>query len=71
MATEAPAAIEAGHPEEEIVRDRLYIGGGNAGMVDISGLGGNVTIVSNLNGLLGGINLWRDASIPEAPKQSK
>lgn len=51
--------------------DRLYIGGGNAGMVDISGLGGNVTIVSNLNGLLGGINLWRDASIPEAPKQSK
>ena len=27
MATEAPAAIEAGHPEEEIVRDRLYIGG--------------------------------------------
>lgn len=57
---------------EQIFRyDRLYIGGGNAGMVDIGGLGGNVTIVSNLNGLLGGINLWRDASIPEAPKKSK
>ncbi|MET0514063.1 MAG: ROK family protein [Nitrospiraceae bacterium] len=51
--------------------DRLYIGGGNAGMVDISGLGGNVTIVSNLNGLLGGINLWRDEAVPEAPKKSK
>jgi polyphosphate glucokinase len=51
--------------------DRIYIGGGNAGMVDISGLGGNVTIVSNLNGLLGGINLWRDAAVPEAPKKSK
>lgn len=41
--------------------DRLYIGGGNAATVDISLLPGNVTIVSNLNGLLGGIALWNDA----------
>jgi polyphosphate glucokinase len=40
--------------------DRLYIGGGNAEMVNISLLPGNVTIVSNLNGLLGGIALWND-----------
>ena len=40
--------------------DRLYIGGGNAAMVDIGELPGNVTLVSNLNGLLGGIALWRD-----------
>jgi polyphosphate glucokinase len=40
--------------------DRLYIGGGNASMVDINLLPGNVTIVSNLNGLLGGIALWQD-----------
>jgi polyphosphate glucokinase len=40
--------------------DRLYIGGGNAANVDIKLLPGNVTIVSNLNGLLGGIALWQD-----------
>jgi polyphosphate glucokinase len=44
--------------------DRLYIGGGNAEMVNISLLPGNVTIVSNLNGLLGGIALWNDGSRP-------
>lgn len=38
--------------------DRLYIGGGNAATVDIRLLPGHVTIVSNLNGLLGGIALW-------------
>lgn len=42
--------------------DRLYIGGGNAEMVNIGLLPGNVTIVSNLNGLLGGIALWNDGS---------
>jgi polyphosphate glucokinase len=41
--------------------DRLYIGGGNAEMVNISLLPGNVTIVSNQNGLLGGIALWNDS----------
>ena len=40
--------------------DRLYIGGGNAAQVDISRLPGNITIVSNMNGLSGGIALWRD-----------
>ena len=39
---------------------RLYIGGGNSKKVDISLLSANVTIVSNLNGLVGGIALWRD-----------
>lgn len=38
--------------------DRLYIGGGNADKVDIGLLPANVTIVSNLNGLVGGIALW-------------
>jgi polyphosphate glucokinase len=38
--------------------DRLYIGGGNAQHVDVSKLPANVTIVSNLNGLVGGIALW-------------
>ncbi|HEX2056031.1 MAG TPA: ROK family protein [Nitrospiraceae bacterium] len=44
--------------------DRLYIGGGNAEMVNIGLLPGNVTIVSNLNGLLGGIALWNDHPTP-------
>ncbi|MGQ0811889.1 MAG: ROK family protein [Nitrospiraceae bacterium] len=42
--------------------DRLYIGGGNARFVDIGTLPPKVTIVSNLNGLAGGIALWRKAS---------
>lgn len=40
--------------------DRLYLGGGNAAEVDINRLPSNVTVVSNLNGLSGGIALWRD-----------
>ncbi len=52
--------------------DRLYIGGGNAVNVEIGKLPRNVSVVSNLNGLLGGIALWRDgsnssASLPNAP----
>ena len=47
--------------------DRLYLGGGNAALADISRLPGNVTIISNLNGLLGGIALWRDGHDPGAP----
>lgn len=42
---------------------RLYIGGGNSREVDISLLPSNVTLVSNLNGLVGGIALWRDGGI--------
>jgi polyphosphate glucokinase len=42
--------------------DRLYLGGGNAKHADISQLPPNVTIVSNVNGLIGGIALWKDAS---------
>jgi polyphosphate glucokinase len=37
--------------------DRLYIGGGNAKFITID-LPSNVKIVSNLEGLLGGIKLW-------------
>ncbi|HSA86501.1 MAG TPA: ROK family protein [Nitrospira sp.] len=43
---------------------RLYIGGGNSKAVDISLLPAHVTIVSNLNGLVGGIALWRDQVVP-------
>ena len=38
---------------------RLYIGGGNSCHVDVSHLPANVTVVSNLNGLIGGLALWR------------
>ena len=38
--------------------DRLFIGGGNSKHVDIQSLPGNVTICSNLNGLLGGARVW-------------
>lgn len=37
--------------------DRLYLGGGNTKYIKIT-LPPNVSIVSNLNGLLGGIKLW-------------
>jgi len=40
--------------------DRLYIGGGNACHVDITKLPPNVRVVSNVNGLIGGVALWRD-----------
>jgi polyphosphate glucokinase len=49
--------------------DRLYIGGGNAAQVDIGRLPGNVTVVSNLNGLLGGIALWQEAGHFAASRQ--
>ena len=39
---------------------KLYIGGGNSKEVDVSTLPANVTIISNLNGLVGGIALWRE-----------
>ena len=38
---------------------KLYIGGGNSREVDVGLLPANVTIVSNMNGLIGGIALWR------------
>lgn len=39
--------------------DRLYIGGGNAADIDFK-LPPDVKIVSNTDGLLGGIKLWQD-----------
>ena len=41
--------------------DRLYVGGGNNKHIKAT-LPPNVRIVSNLDGLLGGIMLWRDSS---------
>ena len=39
--------------------DQLYLGGGNSKHLKAT-LPGNVKIISNLDGLLGGIMLWRD-----------
>jgi len=41
--------------------DRLYLGGGNTKYIKIK-LPSNVSTVSNLNGLLGGIKLWEQKS---------
>jgi polyphosphate glucokinase len=49
---------------------KLYIGGGNSREVDVGLLPANVTIISNLNGLAGGIALWRDESILAAKASS-
>jgi len=43
--------------------DRLYLGGGNTKYITIK-LPPNVSIVSNLDGLLGGIKLWEQKSRP-------
>ncbi len=52
--------------------DRLYLGGGNTKYVKIK-LPSNVSTVSNLNGLLGGIKLWDEKSParPAAPAATK
>ena len=50
--------------EEVFHFSKLYIGGGNSKEVDVSLLPPNVTIISNLNGLVGGIALWRDEAVP-------
>jgi polyphosphate glucokinase len=42
--------------------DRLYIGGGNAATINFK-LPPNVRVVSNTEGLLGGIKLWQDQSV--------
>jgi polyphosphate glucokinase len=47
--------------------DRLYIGGGNSKLVNFK-LPDNVKTISNEDGLLGGIALWRDVK-PELPKR--
>jgi polyphosphate glucokinase len=51
---------------------RLHIGGGNSQKADLSLLPANVTIVSNVNGLIGGIALWRYGSEkPVEPPREK
>ena len=42
--------------------DRLYIGGGNAATINFK-LPANVKVVSNTEGLLGGIKLWQDEAV--------
>ena len=42
--------------------DRLYLGGGEARKINLD-LPENVTVVSNVLGLLGGIALWRDEQL--------
>ena len=42
--------------------DRLYIGGGNAATINFK-LPSNVKVVSNTDGLLGGIKLWQDQAV--------
>jgi polyphosphate glucokinase len=44
--------------------DRLYIGGGNAAQIDFK-LPPNVEVVSNTDGLLGGIKLWQNQKSPK------
>jgi polyphosphate glucokinase len=39
--------------------DRIYVGGGNARLLDGVNLGPKATIVSNTAGILGGIAIWR------------
>jgi polyphosphate glucokinase len=53
--------------------DRLYIGGGNSTQVNLAGLPSHVTIISNLNGLVGGIALWRNRreTAPPAARASR
>ena len=44
--------------------DRLYIGGGNATTINFK-LPSNVKVVSNTDGLLGGIKLWQDRTVAQ------
>ncbi len=48
--------------------DHLYLGGGNAAHLSLS-LPADVSIIPNLDGLLGAIGLWRDAA-PSFPPPS-
>jgi len=49
--------------------DRLYIGGGNSRLVNFE-LPADVKIISNEDGLLGGIALWREAKSPAESRTS-
>ena len=40
--------------------ERIYIGGGNAKILDPAGLPDDVTIFRNVEGMQGGMNLWED-----------
>ena len=44
--------------DEFLFFDHIYVGGGNARLLDQTDLGENVTLVSNTAGILGGIAIW-------------
>jgi polyphosphate glucokinase len=46
------------HFEAIVNWDHLYVGGGNARLLNQDDLGQGVTLVSNANGLLGGVRIW-------------
>lgn len=50
--------------------DKLYIGGGNSRLVNFK-LPADVRTISNEDGLLGGIALWREAKPPAASRPSR
>jgi len=50
--------------------DRLYIGGGNAKFIKLK-LPANVKVVSNEEGLLGGIKLWQDKAPPREARSQR
>jgi polyphosphate glucokinase len=50
--------------------DRLYIGGGNAKYIELE-LPANVKVVSNEEGLLGGIKLWQDKTPPRETRSQR
>lgn len=50
--------------------DRLYIGGGNARLLDRDALPEDVVIVDNIAGVVGGVRLWDDAPKPRVAKRA-
>jgi hypothetical protein len=58
-------------PETFVSVATWYIGGGNSKEVDVGLLPANVTIISNLKALIGGIALWRDEPEPVGAQTEK
>jgi polyphosphate glucokinase len=44
--------------------DHLYIGGGNARLIDAASLPGDVSVVPNTDGIAGGVWLWQPRRVP-------
>jgi polyphosphate glucokinase len=54
--------------KQTFIYDRLYIGGGNTKFIKVE-LPADVVIVSNEEGLLGGIKLWEEATGRESQSE--